>query len=410
MRSRNLTSLAAALAAVALAAGCGSDSDSGGGDAGEDAKEPVKVAMVPPTSGPLALFGEQLREGGEFAIKQLNAEGGIDGRKLELLVGETDGKPESTLRTVERFVQREDVSFVTGIMTSSESAALQEKLPALGATFINVISRDDALTGETCSPRAFRVAASNSMLVNTAASQIGNAGVKKWAIIAPDYSFGRDAAESLKEAVKNSGGTVVKEVYPPLGTTEYGSYITQLARSGAEGLIPVLTGGDLVAFVNQADQFKLLRKIKAVQGVISVQTPILEPLGKRAIGFRDTLDYHPGIDTEKNQEFVKAWEAEHGEPPTFVHANVWLAFETLAAAIEKAGSADSDEVNKALEGLSYDTIFGQVTMRAEDHQLLRDTYAAEVVEGDLVAGMDWKILETIPPDVGTPEPDPACEL
>ncbi|GAA1530060.1 ABC transporter substrate-binding protein [Nocardioides humi] len=404
MKRRLLAAASAATLAMTMAA-CGSASTSSG-DGGEDG--PIKVALIPPTSGALAQFGTDAVKAWETAVKLVNEDGGVDGRKIELVVKSTDADPATTLRVAREAVTQDGAQYIGAVMTSPEHAALNAQLEGLGAMSFNALGKDDALVGEQCSPYAVHVVQTSSMDINALASSLATLDGDKWAIQAVDYATGHSAADKFKAAAEKAGKEIVLEQFAPLNTTDFGSYITKIKGSDADAVFAVEYGADGVAFVQQADQFNLDDQLKTVLGFNMVSEPLFETLGDTIVGYYNNVGYDVAGDNELNKEFVDAYTADHGSAPYYVPADNYLAAETLFAAIEKAGSADPAKVSEAIGGLTLDSIVGEVTVRAEDHQVLRDSYLGKVVEAD--GGLAFDVLSSTPPDITTPEPDPACKF
>src|SRR4051812_33995471 len=251
------------LAAMVLAA-CGSSSNDQNA-AGGGTKAPLKIAVLPTSGGALSQFGTDSAAAIQLAADEANAKGGVAGHKVEVVKVETKGTPPETVRAAQKAVAQNGAKIITGVLTSPEQAALQPQLARLGAISI-MRPTDDALTGAQCSPNGFRVSQSDSMSVATLAHTLGDRLKQKWAIQAVDFSSGHTAAKNFKAAVEKAGGQVVTEQYAPIGSTEFGSYITKLKASNADALFAAEYGADAVAFLNQAEQFKLFDRIKTVVG------------------------------------------------------------------------------------------------------------------------------------------------
>jgi branched-chain amino acid transport system substrate-binding protein len=405
MRCKILTALAALLS-VGLLAACGSDeeSPSSGGEA--KSGEPLKIALIPPSTGALAVFGADAASAWEYAAAEANANGGVDGHKVELVKSQTDTQPATTVRAARKAATQDGAKFFGAIITSPEHGALQAQLAGLNAVNINALGKDDALTGKGCSPNSFRAVQSNSMDVNAIASTLSKLPAEKWAIQAVDYSTGHSAAERFKAAAEKAGKTVVLESYAPLGTTEFGSYITKLKGADADGLFAVEYGADGVAFVNQGAQFKLFDQYKTVLGFNMVSEPLFKPLGDKIVGFYNNLGYDVSSDNPKNKAFVDGYTKKEGKAPYYVVADNYIASQMLFEAVKKAKSVDPAKVKAALPGLSFESIEGPVKV-GTDGQLVRPSHVGQVVKKG--SGLAWKVIATAPGDVTQPAPDPACK-
>ncbi|MGW9552133.1 ABC transporter substrate-binding protein [Citricoccus zhacaiensis] len=399
-----------ALAVMGLVASCGGGGGTEAGGEGAASGEPIKVAIVPPTSGALAEFGTGTRLGWEYAVQEVNDQGGLlDGRPVELIIKDTDASANTTLSAVREAVTQDEASFIGGIMTSTETSAVSQQLEGLNALMFNSTAKDDALTAEGCSPNAYRVVQSNRMDINALADSLADLPGEKWAIQAVDYSTGHDAAAAFREAAEAAGKEVVLEQFAPLNTTEFGSYITGLKNSGADALFAVEYGADGVAFVNQADQFDLTDQFETVLGFNMVSEPLFETLGERIVGFKNNVGYDLKSDNEANQAFVEGFTEENGQSPYYVQADAYLSAQTLFEGIKAAESVDPADVKAALQDLSFDSIVGEVTMRSDDNQLLRPSHIGEVVEGDEGA-LEFEILQTAEASVTAPKASDACTM
>lgn len=400
-----ITATVAALAVGTVLSGCGSSSSSGGGSSDDG---PIKVALIPPSSGALAQFGSDAVRGWKLAVEKVNEDGGIDGREIQLVEKSTDANPATTLREARAAVTRDGAMFISGVMTSPEHGALNAQLESLGALSFNHLGKDDALVGEQCARNAFHTVQTNTMDINALATQLAEIPGDKWAIQAVDYATGHSAADVFRAAAEAAGKEIVLEQFAPLNTTDFGSYISKLQSSGADALFAVEFGADGVAFVKQATQFGLQEKLKTVLGFNMVSEPLFPVLGKGIAGYLNNVGYDPAADNALNQEFVEAYQAEYDDLPYYVPADAYLAAQTLFAGIEAAGSADPDEVAEALEDLTFDSIVGEVTLRADDHQLMRSSYLGKVVaEGDDLA---FDILAEVPASETLAEPSSDCKL
>ena len=347
VRFKIFTALAA-LMMVGVFAACGSDDEGSSSSGGSKSGEPLKVALIPPSSGALAVFGTDAAKAWEFAAKEANANGGVDGHKVEIVKSQTDAQPTTTVRAARKAATQDGAKFIGGVMTSPEHGALQPQLAGLGALNFNALGKDDALTGKGCSPNSFRAVQANTMDVNAIADTLAKLPAKKWAIQAVDYSTGHSAAETFKAAAEKAGKTVVLESFAPLNTTEFGSYITKLKGADADGLFAVEYGADGVAFINQGEQFKLFDQYKTVVGFNMVSEPLFKPLGDKIVGFYNNLGYDVSSDNAKNKAFVEAYKKESGSAPYYVVADNYIAAQLLFEAVKKAKSVDPAKVRETM--------------------------------------------------------------
>ena len=404
MNSKVMATLGALALGASLAA-CGSSTADGGG---AKSGGPIKIALIPPTSGALAQFGTDAVRGWKLAAEEVNAAGGIDGKKIELIEKATDATPAATLREARSAVTKDGAKFIGAVMTSPEHGALNAQLDALGALSMSHLGKDDGLVGAQCAKNAFHVSQTNSMDINGIATQLAELPGEKWAIQAVDYATGHGAADIFKAAAEKAGKKVVLEQFAPLNTTDFGSYITKLQQADADSLFAVEFGADGVAFVKQATQFKLAEKYKTILGFNMVSEPLFPALGESIAGYYNNVGYDADADNALNKSFAAAYEKEYGDKPYYVPADAYLAAELLFAGIDKADSSDPDDVADAMDDLTFDSIVGEVTLRAADHQLLRPSYLGQVVNTSGV--LSFKILGESAASDTTPEPSSDCKF
>jgi branched-chain amino acid transport system substrate-binding protein len=405
--SAGITALALTLAACSGAAtSAGGAAGNGGQSNGKDA-EPIRVAVVSPHSGPYAEFGEQQRAGYQFAADEANANGGIDGRRVEIFVADDLGTNEGAVAAAQRLVQQKDAKFIVGTIATPTTLAVMQRLESWDALAFGTQSQGDALTGESCSPRFFRTNVNDHLLIQGVSKWLAERDATDWDSIAADYAFGRGSAEGLQQVADANGWTVGQSLFAPLGTTDYASYLNQL--DGGEGLLVSLSGGDSVHFLGQALDFGTLDKYDLIVGNAALTTSSLNAVSdERLVGKYGTANWGPTVNTPESQAFVKAFTEANGEAPADFTGAAYMAMQTIFAGVEGAGSIEPTEVATALNGMTYDSIKGEVTMRAEDHQVEAPMYMGKAEKvGDRY---DLVIEDTIPMSETMPEPDPACSM
>ncbi|WP_028654488.1 ABC transporter substrate-binding protein [Nocardioides sp. J54] len=374
----------------------------------QDADGPIRIAVVTPQSGPYAEYGEEQREGIQFAADEANANGGIDGHEIELEFADSLGTAEGALTASQRLVQEKNARFIIGLVSSPEMAAVTPKLEAWDALMIGTQGQSDDLTGKSCTPRYFRVTANDTAGVNTIAHWLTEEKLPQWDSIAADYSFGQASTAGIEKTLKGEDSKLNVKLFSPLGTTDFGSHLSQL--SGKGGLVVSLAGSDVVNFLKQALQFGVLQKYETVLVNTGLSAATLKALGdERLVGALGTNSWIPTADNPATKAFVESYAAEKGHPPAENVGNGYLGMQAIFAAIEEAGSIAPADVAEALEGLTFDSIQGEVTMRAEDHQIEAPTYVG-TVQKTAGGGLELVATAAIPAATNNPSPNPACKL
>ena len=371
---------------------------------------PIKIGVLIIDSGPFATYASLVEESARAGVEILNAEGGALGRKFEVVTQAHAGTPASAIAAANKLVQQGGVSFLTGQTPTSHSLAIAPKLADLNAIEIDVYSSGDDLMTKSCQPNYFRVTTPDS--VNTAMMRafVQKSGAKTWNVISPDYAVGHTFSKKFAEMVQELGGTVQQTLYAPVGTTDFGSYISQLGGKPADALMVQLYMSDGNSFAKQQKQFGLFDKYRTVLGNGFATEFQITAQGENVLGVLNNLSYHYTMPGERNAAYVKAFEARAKRKPIYTDADMMVALEVLRAAIVKAKSTDVPAVRAALAGLKAPTIYGDVEMRAADHTLLRQNGVAQVVKSADGKATTFAMRAIEPGAALFPPPSPECKV
>lgn len=366
---------------------------------------PVRVGLVTSKSGVWAEMGEEVIRGVRFAIDEANAAGGVDGRKVEVAEGDDEGTPDAGRRAAEKLA-REGYNLLIGPIGSAVSLAIVPNLERWDAAYFATISKTDKLTGDTCKARSFRTVQSDSMDIAMINDWAKNIRGERFAIIAADYIWGRDSSASFKKAIEAQGKTIALSLHVPLGTKDYSPYIAQLKDAKVDAIWGAVPGRDAIALLKQAAEFNLIPGTPII-GHAMLSNFIVSATNQGQDGMQGTLGYGPDLDIPRNQAFVTAWQAKYKRPPTDTEGLAYNGAWVMLDGVRLAKSPRPGDVSKALEGAQLDTIFGPITMRAADHQLLMPNFIARVknVEGQL-----RPVVEQVFPPSIIPAASPLCKL
>ncbi|WP_367846904.1 ABC transporter substrate-binding protein [Rhodoferax sp. WC2427] len=368
-------------------------------------KEPVKIGLVSSKSGVFAQQGEEVMRAVQFAIDEANAKGGVDGRKVEVQTADDEGTPDAGRRVAEKLA-RDGYNLLIGAIPSSISLALAQNLERWDAAYFAVASKSDKLTGDTCRPRSFRTNHSDAMDMAMIGQWAKGFKEKSFAVLAADYVWGRDSGESFKKAVEAQGKTVPLSLYVPMGTKDFSPYIAQLKASNVEAIWVAETGRDAIAFAKQAQEFGLIPAKKLI-GHSLILNFMIEGSGEALKDTIGTIPYAVDIDTPRNKAFVTAWKAKFNRLPSDNEGGAYNGTQVIFEGVKKAGSVKPGDVSKALRGAQIDSIYGDVTMRAQDNQLVLPNYVgrAKVADGVLRAVIEQRFDPSL-----TPAPSPLCKM
>ena len=374
-------------------------------DAMAQSKDPVKVGLVSSKSGVFAEQGEEVMRAIKFAIEEANAKGGVDGRKVEFQEADDEGNPEAGRRVAEKLA-RDGYNLLIGAIPSSISLAIAQNLDRWDAAYFVVASKSDKITGDTCKPRSFRTNHADNMDIAMINQWAKNLTGKTYAVMAADYVWGRDSGESFKKAAESIGKSVPLALYAPLGTKDFSPYIAQLKAANVDAIWVAETGRDAIAFVKQAEEFGLIPKTKLL-GHSLILNFMINGTGKALEGTVGTTGYTPDIDNPRNKAFVSAWKAKFNRLPTDNEGQAYNGAQVMFEGVKLAKSVKPEDVSKALPGSQIDSIYGSVSMRAADNQLLLPNFIgrAKVADGQLRPVIE----QTFPPSI-IPAPSPLCKM
>ncbi|HZS66017.1 MAG TPA: ABC transporter substrate-binding protein [Burkholderiales bacterium] len=359
MTSRRSFVVAAAIAAVAapLSAGVA------------HAQGAVKVGELNSYKSQPA-FLEPYRRGWEMALDEINAKGGVLGRKLEVVSRDDGGNPGDAVRVAEELMSREGASLLAGTFLSHIGLAVTEFSKQKRVFFLAAEPLTDKITWENGNKYTYRLRASTYMQVAMLVPYAVEAKKKRWALVYPNFEYGQSAARWFKEMMKAKQPDVefVAEQATPLGKVEAGPVVQALADARVDGIFNVLFGPDLARFVREGTTRGLF-KGKTVVSLLSGEPEYLDPLKEDTPqGWIVTGYPWDKINTPEHKAFVAAYEKRYNDYPRLGSLVGYITLKSIAAGIQKAGSADTEKLVAAFANLKVDTPAGPITYRASDHQ------------------------------------------
>ena len=352
------------------------------------AQKAIKVGMPIPLSGPPALFGDPASKGAQMYVDELNAKGGVLGRKIELIVRDSKADANEAVRVAREMILKDNVDFLVGTLTSAEGPAVSVVAKENKIVFIAPIPKTDQLTAaDKLHPYVFRIAANTTMEGRSAAEIVAKWPVTKVATIAFDYAYGQDVTRAFVEHIKKIKPSVqiVDQQWPKLGEQDYNPFINAQMAKKPYAIVSSIWGG---FFVTYAKQGKALGMFDAVKynflGLGEAGTPeTTKSMGADyPVGiWANTYDAFYWGETAAHREYTeKLSKYLKDEYPSSWAIQGYTGMQFLAEAIKKAGSTDSDKVSKALLGLTIDTPIGKQTIREKDHQANRGQLYGKTVK------------------------------
>ena len=354
---------------------------------------PIKIGVVTPLSGTYTPIGEQVKMGLDLAAKEINAAGGINGRKIDLIYEDEEANPAVATQKAEKLFQVEKVDFLTGTVNSGSTLAVGQLAERNGKLIATTVSFADSITGDKCSPNVFRVNARAGMQSAALAAWVDKEIPKaNIFFIGPDYEMGRSTVSAFKKASTEKGAKDVGEVFAPLDNKDYSPYFGQVRSAKPNVIYTSVAGNDTVRLFTQMDEYGVNKGITIVGASGTVTSQNMGAIGKSANGFVTGVGYSPKLDNPANKKFVSDFQKAYNKLPDLYGADSYGLLYFYKAAVEKAKSTDTDKVRVAMNDLSWQTPQGVKKMRSGDHQAMQDMFAVRVENGE------FNIVGRVPAD------------
>lgn len=355
---------------------------------------PIKIGIVEPLSGPVKYVGDNYTAAVRFGVDRVNKAGGALGRKIEVVPVDSELKADVATRRANDLVIGDKVDVLAAGTGSHVAKAVSQVANQHRKVFVSYGTEAVELTGEEFFDTTFRCCLNTDQHSGQIAIYFAKLSPRKFAkfyLLNQDYNFGRAAADGFKKKfnrIKGPNQAIVADEYHPLQKVQdFGPYITKIMASGAEAVMTGDWGQDLRLLLQQGAA--LGWKVQVGNYFLNDITTI-QPIGKAAVGHMTADAYMITIDTAENREFLKQWREFYPNAPLgyrypdlslgrAAHAAMWIG-----DVIKRAGSLDTDKLIKAWEGAKLKTAWGEVEMRACDHQMLTQGFVAEIMDPEKI--------------------------
>jgi branched-chain amino acid transport system substrate-binding protein len=375
--------LAATAAAVALACSVA------------HAQDTIKIGEVNSYKAQPA-FLEPYKKGMELAVEEINAAGGLNGKKVELFTRDDNANPGDAVRAAEELVSREKVDVLTGSFLSNIGLALTDFAKQKKFFFLAAEPLTDKIVWQNGNRYTFRLRPSTYMQVAMLVPEAVKLKKKRWALVYPNYEYGQSAAATFKELMKAAQPDIefVGEQATPLGKVDAGSVSQALADAKPDAIFNVLFGADLSKFVREGNTRGLFQG-REVVSLLTGEPEYLDPLKEETPNGWIVTGYPwYGIQTPEHKAFFLAYHAKYKDYPRLGSVVGYSAIKSIAAGIRKAKSTDTEKLIAAFSGLQVDTPFGKVTYRPEDHQSTMGGFIGKTKnEGGKGVMVDYRYLD-----------------
>jgi branched-chain amino acid transport system substrate-binding protein len=362
-----------------------------------------------------AAFLDPYKKGWELAIEEINAKGGVLGKKLEVISRDDGSNPGDAVRVAEELVTREGVNIIAGTFLSNIGLAVTEFAGKKQVFFLAAEPLTDKITWQNGNRYTFRLRATTYMQVAMLMPAAIAAKKKRWALVYPNFEYGQSAVANFKELMKKAQPDVefVTEQAPPLGKVDAGAVAQAIDDAKPDGIFNVLFGADFAKFVREGSTRGVF-KGRTVISLLSGEPEYLDPLKDEApVGWVVTGYPWDKIKTPAHTAFVNAYQKKYNDYPRLGSIVGYVTMTSLAAGIAKAGSTDTEKLIAAFRGLKVDSPFGPFSYRASDHQATMGAYVGEIaLEGGKGTMANFKYVDgaaVLPSDAEVKKLRPAAE-
>ncbi|MDW4498522.1 ABC transporter substrate-binding protein [Sulfitobacter sp. D35] len=341
----------------------------------------------------MAAFAEPYKKGIELALEEINGAGGVLGKPLEFIYRDDQGDPAEAVKIAEELMTRDGAVMLTGSILSHVGLALSSFAAEKGYVYLAAEPLADTLVWESGNPYTYRLRASTWVQAAMLAEEAAKTDAVRYATIAPNYAYGQDAVAAFKANLQKLKPEVefVAEQWPGLFKIDAGAEVQALERAKPDAIYNVTFGTDLAKFVRDGTDRGLFDG-RQVYGLLTGEPEYLEPLGEEAPEGWYVTGYPWYAIEGEGKVFVDAYQEATGETPKIGSLVGYLTAMSIAGAIEKAGSTETEAIREAFEGLSIPgTPIGELNFREIDNQSNMGAYVGTIALEDGKGVMvDWE--------------------
>jgi branched-chain amino acid transport system substrate-binding protein len=380
------------------------------------ADEPIKIGMIDPFTGVYAGVAQNELIGAKFAVEQVNAKGGVLGRKIDLLVEDSANDVGTGVQKARKLIERDGVQFLIGDVNSGIALAIAQVSNEKKVLHVVSGGHTDGITGKDCHWNVYRVCNTTKMEANSVAELLFNKYGKKWHFITPDYAFGHTLQEAAEADLKKYGGAMTGNELTPLGTTDFSAYLIKARAANPDVLLVLPQGLDMVNCLKQIAQFGIDKQIHVAglqQELESLEA--MPPEARVGIWMFEWYWKQPGVPgVEKFVADIRARSG--GKVPT---ARTWFGYTsvmTYALIANREKTLDAVKLARALGDFELPADVklqpNKCYYRKGDHQLMTSAFVGQALTKPAGDPEDLFQVDSIVPGDKTspPENETGCTL
>ncbi len=366
----------------------------------------IRIGHLTPRTGFLGPLGEFAVQAADLAVDEINAAGGVNGRKIELLK-EDSVNPQTASTKAERMVERDKVACIIGEISSASALTIAQVVDRTRTLFINSGANSDELRGKNCKKFMFHIESQNSMYVKTCGRSLMQQGLvkgKRWFSLTADYAFGHDLLKVAKRFMAASGGEFAADKLVPTDATDFSPLLLEIRSAKPDLVISNLAGNQMTNFLKQYSEFGLTFPVAG----FGFDTALAWAAGKGNFLGTWPVVWHHLIDTPATKKFVADFTKRYGKPPENQAWGDYNAIKLTAQAMIETKSTDSVKLVEHFEkGAKFPLMkTREGYFRKSDHQMMHEMYTVQALPAAQVKN-PYDIFTSSPP---VPGPNESLEL
>ena len=372
-------------------------------------KDPIRIGFPAPLTGPFSAIAADMKQGAELAVDELNAKGGILGRKVEVLIRDDQLKPQVGAQRTQELIEKEGCQFIVGGLAAHVQMAINEQTKKAKVLFISTSQSDEISAKPDTSPITFHEALNPTITSRVVGKWVMENLGKKWWIVYADYAWGKQNNMVLTETNKKLGGTVLGNTPYPLGSAEFSAHLPKIQAAKPEVLVSCTPGADNIAFLKQVKSFGMHQQMKIAQPLhwISVAKQGGPELYQDIYGgmnfYWELQDGNPDV-----KRYVDSFQKKFGTPPGEYGVYAYSAILEVARGSELAKTTDAEKVADALrKSPAYNHFKGKQWWRTCDNKSFQDMWILKGRAPGKTKG-DWGLLEVVSRVPANEEFDRTC--
>ena len=347
------------------------------------AQGPIKIGEVNSYKAQAA-FLDPYKKGMELAVEEVNAAGGVSGRKIEVVTRDDNATPGDAVRAAEELVSAEKVDLLAGGFLSNIGVALTDFAKQRKVVYVASEPLTNKIIWEGGNKYTFRLRPSTYMQAAMLVPEAAKLKKKRWALVYPNYEYGQSAVATFKKLLTASQPDVefVSDQATPLGKVDAGAVAQAISDAKPDAIYVVLFGADLAKFVREGTTRGTFKDVSVV-GLLTGEPEYIDPLKDEApVGWIVTGYPWYAITTPDHKAFLAAYQKKWNDYPRLGSVVGYSTIKAIVAALAKAKSTDTDKLVAAFSGLEFDSPIGKAMFRTQDHQSTMGAYVGKTALKD----------------------------